>query len=132
MTRRAHPEDDLQIAVKEFLDVALPVDAVFHHSPNGGWRKKREAARFKRMGVKPGWPDCTIIWQGRAYFIELKIGSNTPSLTQIACHTALRIAKGKVEIAKSVEDVERLLRHVWGVPLQASVLPSGAVQRESA
>lgn len=28
-----------------------------HHSPNGGFRDKREAAKFKAMGVKRGFPD---------------------------------------------------------------------------
>ena len=132
MRRRRHPEDDLQKAVKKFLDIALPPDAIFHHSPNGGWRVKREAAKFKEMGVKAGWPDITIIWNGgRSWFIELKIDRNTPSLAQLACHTALRLAGSKVEVCKSLDEVEVQLRD-WGIPLAASVLPSGAIERKSA
>lgn len=46
-----------------------------HHSPNGGFRNKREAAKLKAMGVKRGFPDLTLLikrgmWSG--LLIELK------------------------------------------------------------
>ena len=46
-----------------------------HHSPNGGYRNKREAANFKIMGVKSGFPDLILLvprgeWHG--LLIELK------------------------------------------------------------
>lgn len=46
-----------------------------HHSPNGGSRSKSEAARFKAMGVKAGFPDLVLLvkrgqWAG--LLIELK------------------------------------------------------------
>ena len=45
------------------------------HIPNGGWRSKPEAVRFKRIGVKPGVPDLFLPvarggWHG--LFIEMK------------------------------------------------------------
>lgn len=47
-----------------------------HHSPNGGSRHKAEAAKFKAMGMKPGFPDLALLvkrgkWSG--LLIELKI-----------------------------------------------------------
>ena len=46
-----------------------------HHSPNGGSRHGAEAAKFKVMGVKSGFPDLVLLvprgkWHG--LLIELK------------------------------------------------------------
>lgn len=46
------------------------------HIPNGGWRSKSEATRFKAMGVKKGFPDLFLPVPHLHYyglFIELKI-----------------------------------------------------------
>lgn len=48
-----------------------------HHSPNGGKRNLIEAAKFKRMGVRAGFPDLWIsLGNGQTGFIELKYGRN--------------------------------------------------------
>lgn len=47
-----------------------------HHSPNGGFRNKREAAKLKAMGVKPGYPDLTLLLPRLPFhglLIELKV-----------------------------------------------------------
>lgn len=54
---------------------AYPELRLLFHIPNGGARKKSEAARFKAEGVKPGVPDIFLPvargpWHG--LFIELK------------------------------------------------------------
>jgi hypothetical protein len=38
----------------------LPELALLCHIPNGGLRSIREAGRFKRMGVRPGYPDYVL------------------------------------------------------------------------
>lgn len=46
-----------------------------HHSPNGGFRNKREAGKLKAMGVKRGFPDLTLLVRRGPYsglLIELK------------------------------------------------------------
>lgn len=45
---------------------------VYHHSPNGGKRSKREAAKFKAMGTTKGFPDLVLFYEGRTLLIELK------------------------------------------------------------
>jgi hypothetical protein len=53
-----HPsEDDEQIMLAQWLDAK---GLLWCHVPNGGLRNKREAAKLKRMGVKPGVPDVKI------------------------------------------------------------------------
>lgn len=53
-----HPEDDLQMACCQWYDLQWggrringeKIGRLLHHSPNGGKRSAREAARFKAMG----------------------------------------------------------------------------------
>jgi VRR-NUC domain len=50
-------------------------DVLFYHIPNGGKRDKREAAKFKRLGVQAGVPDLCIPIARWGYFgayIEVK------------------------------------------------------------
>ena len=71
-------EEQEQAAVFEWVVLMRnqypELDCIFH-IPNGGWRSKPEAVRFKRIGVKPGVPDLFLPvarggWHG--LFIEMK------------------------------------------------------------
>jgi hypothetical protein len=62
-SKRSHPEDAEQMAL--FQWVALHINRVpelglLIHIPNGGARNPREAARFKKMGVKAGVSDLLL------------------------------------------------------------------------
>lgn len=52
------------------------------HIPNGGSRSKREAKKFKQIGVVSGVADLTLLFNGYAYFIELKAENGTQSSNQ--------------------------------------------------
>ena len=84
-----HPEDDLQAAVAELLDM---LGWLYCHVPNGGKRNLREAARLKRMGVKAGIPDVLIFEptiHGHGLAIELKVKPNRVTPEQLATMKAL-------------------------------------------
>lgn len=117
---RLHPtEEQIQGAVAEYLDAALPDDAVWMHVPNGGHRHPAVAAKLKWLGVKPGVPDIFIVWRGRSIFIELKAHKGTLSDAQKAMQQRLVLSGAVVfEVARSVDEVEAFLRGV-GVPLNA-------------
>ena len=119
MTRRNRPEEALQRAVARYLDLALPKDAVWHHSPNGGARSKAEAGIFKAMGTRAGWPDIEIVWRGRVFFIELKTDKAVLSDNQKGRHVELINAGSWVEICRSVDAVEQILLF-WRIPLNAT------------
>jgi hypothetical protein len=71
-------EDNFQIACVAWLKLQYP-KLLVHHSPNGGKRNGREAAKFKRMGTRSGCPDVMIYKQSPPYVglaIELKRGKN--------------------------------------------------------
>ena len=54
---RNHYEDDLQMAVAQYLDLK---GYLWTHFPSGGQRHVRVGAKLKRMGAKRGVPDCLI------------------------------------------------------------------------
>lgn len=52
-----------------------PEIAMMYHVPNGGYRNKAEAGRFRAQGVKPGVPDIVLPVARSGYhglYIELK------------------------------------------------------------
>lgn len=108
--RRAHEEDDLQIAVADYLAIALPdrMGVVWFHVPNGGRRNKREAGRLKRMGVKAGVPDFCFITRP-PFFIELKAEKGRLSEDQKDMIGKLRNAGAQTYICRSIEDVQNVL-----------------------
>ena len=117
--RMKRPEEALHRAVAQFLDLALPEDAVWFHPPNGGARSKAEAGIFKAMGVKPGVPDVVIIYRSQPIFIELKAPGETPSKTQKEMHNRLMLAGALVyPAATRIEEVEGFLCAI--MPLKAA------------
>ncbi|RAN36351.1 VRR-NUC domain-containing protein [Hyphomonas sp. GM-8P] len=115
------PESALQKAVVEYLRLALtPHEAVFWHTPNGGYRAPRTAARLKAEGVVPGVADIIIIWAGRCIAIELKAKGGSQSAAQKAWADQFTTAGGAYAVCRSVEAVERFL-DAAGINLRASV-----------
>ena len=115
------PEYRLQMAVKSYLDMALPGDVVWYHVPNGEKHDKRTGAKLKAMGVKAGVPDLAFVLPpaGQAAFIELKTEDGDQSSNQTAFRLSVRQAGGLEAVARSVEEVESVLRR-WGVALRAT------------
>jgi len=112
---RTYLEDKLQIALVYELRLRLPPDVQFFHTPNGGERAKREAAKLKAMGVLPGIPDLMFLlpdgtWRG----IELKVGRNTLTPEQ---HAFKARWGDRVAVCRSAVEVEAALR-LWGFVLK--------------
>lgn len=64
-------QDEQFVAVAWLKKMGIP----HHHSPNGGSRDVREAAKFKRLGTSPGFPDIWIPLARKSHhglYIELK------------------------------------------------------------
>lgn len=135
--KRRHIEDALQIAINSTLKVTFAAEElIIQHSPNGGRRDKREAAKLKAMGVMAGWPDFEFHWPERVEhggvmvktgrmdsgFIEIKIPANkllgitagTLSDNQIIVRDRILAMGGKWALARSYEEVRDQLV-AWGV-----------------
>lgn len=119
---RLHPtEEQIQRAVTQWLDAALPDDAVFFAVPNGGARHPAVAAKLKATGTRRGVPDLSVVWRGRAIFIELKAKGGSLSPDQKAMHQRLTLAGAVVlPIARSVDEVAEFLLTL-GMPLKGRV-----------
>ena len=131
--RRLTPEQDFQMQVKKFLELALPTpDAWFGASAAIG-TSRTTGGILQGMGYKPGTPDMVVIWKPKHFgpvvlWLELKAGRGKPSDVQKQCREDLVAAGCKWALCRTLDDVERALRR-FGVPLRASV---GGVVREVA
>ncbi len=105
-------EVEEQIVVASWL---MKKNVPFYHVPNGGFRDYREAAKFKRMGVRSGVPDLCICVSRKGYhglYIELKrVFGGRLSETQIFWRDILlgegyfwSEGKGAAECIKIIED----------------------------
>lgn len=71
-------EEQEQEAVFQWAEIMsnrYPELQLLAHIPNGGLRSKSEAVRFKRAGVKKGFPDLILPVARKGYhglFIEMK------------------------------------------------------------
>lgn len=128
---RDSPEDALQRSVVAYLRLALPKEAVWWATPNGGYRDPVTAALLQAAGVEPGIPDLFVLFEGRLIGVELKAPpkrlksgklsqakgrlSNAqkvmiPRLAQAGCPTL---------VCQSLDEVQQGLAAL-GVPLRAS------------
>ena len=116
-------ESAIQISVIEWAETEFykgnPLSLYIHHSPNGGTRDKREAARFKAMGTQSGYPDLTLDIAKGGYHgmrIELKRSDNDKeSDNQVTRIRLLReegyhavITKGYDATVKAISDYMKL------------------------
>lgn len=102
---RNRPEQSLQIAVMQYLALALRTNALAFHIPNAARRGVVEGAMMKRMGTLAGMPDICILFDGRAFFLELKAAGKYVTPTQRDMHGLLRAVGCEVGTARSVDDV---------------------------
>lgn len=116
---RQHIEDDFHRSVATFLNVALPQDAWWTTFPAGGGGRVR-GAQLKAKGLKPGVPDILIVRHGICHWLELKAPKGRASDDQNLCAVHLGLAGcPTIHTARSLQDVERALRH-WDIgPLRA-------------
>lgn len=115
--RPTHPEEDLQRSCCQWYDLQWgnrrlngeKIGRLLHHSPNGGKRTAREAARFKAMGTRAGFPDfwLGIPVNGCPYLcIELKTlkkGSDQ-SKHQEAYERAIKAAGGRYVVVRTLQE----------------------------
>jgi hypothetical protein len=109
-------ESGFQRDVLKMLALILPGDAVVIHVPMGGpnaaWR-----AKCASLGALPGAPDLIVLWQTRAYAIELKAVDGVRSKDQAVMHDRLRATGIPVFTARTLDGVEDFLRRC-NIPLR--------------
>ena len=107
-------EETIQVSIVEWLRLVLP-GALIWHTPNGGWRDPREAAKLKRMGVLPGIPDIIVFMEGAfAFSLECKTQRGTLSDDQKNVHSIMRLLGFKVATVRGIDESRQALAS-WGV-----------------
>ena len=109
-------EDEECIALIEAVAYQFPAIAeLFYHIPNGGKRGKREAKKFKRMGVRKGMPDyCLPISRGiyHSCYIEMKRKEDWKiSKEQIDKIARLRAEGHYVDVAEGMDEALIILHN---------------------
>ena len=109
-------EDLLQEQVAQYLRLQYGrfPHIQFFAVPNGGKRNTFEALRLKKQGVLSGVPDILIFWDGGYGALELKIGKNGLSKTQVIFRNDWVGRGDKYAVCKSLEAVIDTLKE-WGV-----------------
>jgi hypothetical protein len=112
--RRRRPEEILQRSVVDLLTKCGVPGLVWFHVPNGGKRGLAEAARFKRMGVRPGVSDLILFHRGCLYALELKAGKGKPTDLQEQFMEDVRKAGGRAVWAAGMDEAMYTLQF-WGL-----------------
>ncbi|WP_151765736.1 VRR-NUC domain-containing protein [Acinetobacter colistiniresistens] len=118
-------EDDLQMDVMLECDYIKyknnPVSKYLHHSPNGGYRGKQEAVRFKKMGTKKGFPDLFLFISNGVFkglFIEMKSGTNTTTPEQKEMHRLLNEEGYKVVVCYTVQGAINAIKDYLNIKIK--------------
>jgi len=95
MKRRQHPEDCVQRAVCQHLQIRGVRGLLWWHTPNGGKRRPIEAAIMKSLGVRAGVADLILLHAGRMFALELKVenGRTTPAQMQFVSDFNAAVAR---------------------------------------
>jgi hypothetical protein len=98
-------EVDIHQACAEALDKLLLPPAVWACYPAGAVElSAQQMARYSRLGLKRGWPDLIIIFDGRIFGLELKRKGGRLSKTRVS-----RTRRGSPRILDGQEDVFKRL-----------------------
>lgn len=106
--RRGNPEAEIQRQIVGALRSVLPRGAIVHHSGHeqrGGDRRARLAqAVGVGMGVHPGFPDVTVVSEGRVLFLEVKAPRGALSAAQRAFRDAIHAQRVPYAVVRSVDE----------------------------
>jgi hypothetical protein len=107
------PEQQLQRAVVEYLELVKP-RCIWFHPPNGGARSKTEAAILKGLGVKAGVADLIFLWKNGSGCIELKTTGKQLSKAQNDFSEDCWIVGVNHAICFTVDQVDHFMKK-WGL-----------------
>lgn len=102
-----HIEENTQIQCVKWFEYAYPkLSLLLHHSPNGGMRNVIEAARFKAMGTRRGFPDLILLYPSKGFHalcIEMKTEKGRQQPSQKLFQRAVEEMGYKYIICRSFE-----------------------------
>lgn len=111
---RKNEEDNLQRALVQHLRLRADPRVIWYHCANAP-RSAASGARLKTMGMLAGVPDLAFVLpDGRAAFLELKVGKN-------------KLSGGQTEFAQRCAVIGVECAAVWGIDQALAVLEAWQV-----
>jgi hypothetical protein len=107
-------EQQIQKAVFQHLRQRGAPGVFAFHPANGGYRKPKEAAIFKGLGVVSGVPDVIAIHKGQIYGLELKAKDGKVTEQQLEALARMKAAGAIATIAVGLDEALRCLE-LWGL-----------------
>ena len=108
-------EHRIQVALVEFLHMALKPEVVWSAIPNGEKRHIRVAQRLKNEGVRRGTPDLFFcLPEGRVAWLEMKAAKGSLSEDQKIFRDRVQALGHRWALARSVDEAAIHLAS-WGV-----------------
>ena len=127
-----HPEAAIQRAIAAYLAKVLPDDAWFTAIAHGvrlnGEDSWIRGAISKGMGTKPGVPDMVVLYQGRAFWGEVKSPKGSLTGAQRYARDVLTAAGCAVAVWRSIDDVRASLAE-WGIPTRETKPATERIKR---
>lgn len=122
VTSDRNAETKLHIAIVDLLKATALPGVIWWHTPNGGKRSKREAAKLKEMGVRAGVPDLIICQpNGRIWFMEIKTPKGRVSDDQKAfIHDVEANGFAPVFVVRSIAEAAECFT-IWGAVRRVKV-----------
>ena len=118
-------EADIQGAIVEYLRTVLP-DGLTFAIPNASRRTELGYATNAVPGIVPGMADlCHVRPGGRALFIEVKSPGGHLRSEQAAMQLRCMNMGAPYGVARSIDDVRRLLA-AWGIATREAKLSGSA------
>lgn len=114
VSSRQISEHEIHLKAWQWVQKTYPSLLIFH-VPNGENRNVATAVKLKRMGVLPGVADFLIFFHGVCVAIELKDGGGKQSAAQEKFQARWTGLGHWYEIARSLEDFQRIVQSYYGV-----------------
>ena len=112
---RSAPEFAKHCVIVDIIRLWIAPGWKWTHLPFGEYRTPRTAAKLKRMGVMPGWPDFVFVnRRGLHHYVELKRDREVGNPAQEELRDFLTAGGVPYIISSSVDTVLGRLRQ-WGV-----------------
>jgi len=112
--RRLQPEAAIQRAVFQHIAARGTPKLFAFAVPNGGYRRRIEAAVLKGMGLRPGVPDIIAIHEGRCFALELKAEGGRTTEMQQAAIASMEAAGVFCAVAEGLDRALTVLES-WGL-----------------
>ena len=111
-------EAKLQQLIVQWLEAALPVDSLWHHSPNEGKRHVAFKQKLRNMGTQWGWPDIEVFVPPSGFhkpedwsplFLEVKVAKGRATKNQRDIQQRLQRCACRYAEVRSIRETEAFL-----------------------